>query len=139
MFAIFQLYFHPLSKYPGPVLAKFTNLYSAYHAWRGDIHEDMWRCHERYGQYMNAIENVPRYVFIVSLIKYVYLGEHVRYAPNRLLFYSAHAAKGNVKERLTSLFARKASKTTESTDWKNSSYGNRYLWKPKQRYQVSGL
>lgn len=65
---IYQLYFHPLSKYPGPFPAKFTNLYSAYHAWRGDIHEDMWRCHEKYG-------------------------EHVRYAPNRVMFCSPDAAK----------------------------------------------
>ncbi|KAI9776753.1 MAG: hypothetical protein M1839_009397 [Geoglossum umbratile] len=69
VFFIYRLYFHPLARYPGPFLAKLTNLYSAYHAWRGDIHIDMWRCHQRYG-------------------------DQVRYAPNRLLFYSADAAKG---------------------------------------------
>ena len=31
-------------------MAKFTNLYAAYHAWLGDIHVDMWRCHEKYGR-----------------------------------------------------------------------------------------
>lgn len=56
---IYNLCFHPYAKYPGPFLAKITELYAAYHAWRGDIHIDMWRCHQKYG-------------------------EKVRYAPNRL-------------------------------------------------------
>ena len=46
---IYNLYFHPLAKYPGPFLAKFTDLYAGYHAWKGDIHLDMWRCHQVYG------------------------------------------------------------------------------------------
>ncbi|KAG9235155.1 cytochrome protein [Amylocarpus encephaloides] len=57
---VYRLWFHPLSKFPGPLLAKVTNLYGGYHAYKGDIHVDMWRCHEVYGDY-------------------------VRYAPNRLL------------------------------------------------------
>ncbi|KAL8827690.1 MAG: hypothetical protein Q9191_003035 [Dirinaria sp. TL-2023a] len=57
--AVYNAVFHPLAKYPGPFLARFTDLYAAYHAWKGDIHLDMWRCHEKYGKF-------------------------VRYAPNRL-------------------------------------------------------
>lgn len=45
----YRIWFHPLSKYPGPTLAKLSNLYSAYYAWTGDIHIDMWRCHQKYG------------------------------------------------------------------------------------------
>lgn len=56
---VYNVYFHPYAKYPGPFLAKFTDLYSGYHAWKGDIHLDMWRCHQIYG-------------------------DKVRYAPNRL-------------------------------------------------------
>ncbi|KAJ2906350.1 Isotrichodermin C-15 hydroxylase [Zalerion maritima] len=44
---ICSLYFHPFLKYPGPFLAKTTRFYSAYHARKGDVHLDMWRCHER--------------------------------------------------------------------------------------------
>ena len=64
--AVYTVYFHALAKYPGPFLAKFTNAYAAYHGWKGDIHLDMWRCHERYG-------------------------DHVRYAPNSILFNNVKA------------------------------------------------
>ncbi|OJJ54298.1 hypothetical protein ASPSYDRAFT_61587 [Aspergillus sydowii CBS 593.65] len=63
-FVTYYAVFHPLARYPGPFLAKFTNLYSAYHAWKGDIHLDMYRCHQQYGN-------------------------TVRYAPNRLLINTA--------------------------------------------------
>ena len=46
---VYRLKFHPYSKYPGPLLAKLTNLYGLYHAYVGDLHLDVWRCHERYG------------------------------------------------------------------------------------------
>ncbi|KAJ6023759.1 Cytochrome P450 E-class group I [Penicillium herquei] len=58
---IYRIWFHPLAKYPGPILAKITNLYAGYYAWTGDLHVDMMRCHEKYG-------------------------DIVRYAPNRILF-----------------------------------------------------
>ncbi|KAI0129094.1 cytochrome P450-like protein [Xylariales sp. AK1849] len=47
---IYRLYFHPLSKYPGPFLAKITDAYQLYHAWKGDRHLEFWRTHERYGR-----------------------------------------------------------------------------------------
>ena len=46
---VYRLKFHPYAKYPGPLLAKLTNLYGLYHAYVGDLHLDVWRCHERYG------------------------------------------------------------------------------------------
>ena len=47
--AVYRIHFHPLAKYPGPLLAKFTDLHSTYHAWKGDRHLEFWRCHEKYG------------------------------------------------------------------------------------------
>lgn len=66
---VYRLAFHPLAKYPGPFLARITNLYAAYHSWKGDLHIDMWRCHEKYG-------------------------DHVRYAPNGLLVNNATGLQG---------------------------------------------
>lgn len=50
----YTLFLHPLANYPGPFLAKLTPLWTTYHAWLGDGHHELWRCHERYG-------NVVRY------------------------------------------------------------------------------
>ncbi|KAL4870549.1 hypothetical protein BDV12DRAFT_207590 [Aspergillus spectabilis] len=64
----YRVTFHPYAKYPGPFLAKFTNAYAAYHSWKGDMHVDIWRCHEKYG-------------------------DRVRYAPDRLLINTAEAVR----------------------------------------------
>ncbi|RCI16290.1 hypothetical protein L249_1855 [Ophiocordyceps polyrhachis-furcata BCC 54312] len=44
-----RIYFHPYRHVPGPLLAKITSGYSAWHSWRGSMHLDVQRCHERYG------------------------------------------------------------------------------------------
>ena len=41
--------FHPLAKYPGPVLAKSSKLWSAYHSAIGDQHRCYKRLHDLYG------------------------------------------------------------------------------------------
>ncbi|KAK8022508.1 cytochrome P450 [Apiospora rasikravindrae] len=61
-------FFHPLARYPGPFLAKFTDAYGAYHGWKGDIHLDMWRAHQTYGDY-------------------------VRYGPNKLMINTAEGLR----------------------------------------------
>ncbi|KAF9873689.1 hypothetical protein CkaCkLH20_08799 [Colletotrichum karsti] len=66
---VYRLYFHPYAKYPGPTLAKLTSWYSVYHTYIGDLHVDIWRCHEVYG-------------------------DVVRYGPNRLLINTEAGLKG---------------------------------------------
>ncbi|RDW62507.1 hypothetical protein BP5796_10809 [Coleophoma crateriformis] len=51
-FAVYRLTFHPLAKYPGPVLAKLTSFYKVYHAYIGDMHLDVERCHKKYGPFV---------------------------------------------------------------------------------------
>jgi hypothetical protein len=51
---VYRLTLHPLAKYPGPFLAKITDIYLAYHAWKGDRHLEFYRCHEKYGQRLRS-------------------------------------------------------------------------------------
>ncbi|KAI1123712.1 cytochrome P450 [Nemania abortiva] len=63
---IYRLFFHPLSGYPGPLLAKITYGYGGFHAIKGRHHINMYKNFLKYGR--------------------VY-----REAPNRLLFNSLTA------------------------------------------------
>jgi len=47
---IYRVTLHPLAKYPGPLLAKLTTLRGAYYAYHGDMHLDIERCHQKYGE-----------------------------------------------------------------------------------------
>ncbi|KAI9842226.1 MAG: hypothetical protein M1837_007371 [Sclerophora amabilis] len=49
---IYRLTFHPLAKYPGPFLARITDWYSVYHAWKGDRHIEFYRIHQKYGKFV---------------------------------------------------------------------------------------
>ncbi|KAH7128174.1 cytochrome P450 [Dendryphion nanum] len=60
----YRLWFHPLSKYPGPFLAKISNLYAAYHALRMRLHLAAAHDHARYGSV-------------------------IRHGPNKLIFNTA--------------------------------------------------
>jgi cytochrome P450 len=48
-YTIYTIFLHPLAKYPGPLLAKLTDLHSTFHALRGDRHLEFHRLHARYG------------------------------------------------------------------------------------------
>ncbi|EQL02115.1 Cytochrome P450 family protein [Ophiocordyceps sinensis CO18] len=47
---VYRIWFHPLAKYPGPLLAKVTEAYQLYHAYKGDRHLEFWRMHQKYGK-----------------------------------------------------------------------------------------
>lgn len=48
-YIVYQLYFHPLSNYPGPLLGRLTRLYDVYHAYMGDKHILFYELHQVYG------------------------------------------------------------------------------------------
>ena len=43
---------HPLAKFPGPLLAKVTELYPLYRSIVGDRHLTIWRLHEKHGDFV---------------------------------------------------------------------------------------
>ena len=58
-FIIRRVYFHPLSKIPGPKLAALTSLYYTFHEFRGDRHFFIDKLHRKYG---HVVRIGPSYV-----------------------------------------------------------------------------
>ncbi|GFN19721.1 cytochrome P450 [Aspergillus tubingensis] len=59
--ALYNLYFHPLSNYPGPKYATAFPLWYAYALLRGNFHEDMRRLHALYGPVVRYAPNELSY------------------------------------------------------------------------------
>ncbi|KAL3443498.1 cytochrome P450 [Aspergillus insuetus] len=55
---LYQLYFHPLSKVPGPKLAACTSLWLAYHTYVGDECTVIFELHKKYGSVLRVAPNV---------------------------------------------------------------------------------
>ncbi|KAK4554120.1 hypothetical protein LTR86_008961 [Recurvomyces mirabilis] len=49
VYAVYALQFHPLAKYPGPLLGRLTQCYDLYHAFQGDKHVLLYQLHKKYG------------------------------------------------------------------------------------------
>lgn len=47
--SIYRLYFHPLAKYPGPFLARISNIHQTWHAYTGERALNLYQQHEKYG------------------------------------------------------------------------------------------
>ena len=47
--AVYNLYIHPLSNYPGPFLARASRLYYAYYLRQGTLSMQMMKLHSKYG------------------------------------------------------------------------------------------
>ncbi|KAL8841180.1 MAG: hypothetical protein Q9170_001034 [Blastenia crenularia] len=47
--ALYRISFHPLAKYPGPLLGRITDWYSVYHSLRGDRQIDFYKLHQCHG------------------------------------------------------------------------------------------
>ncbi|PMD43871.1 benzoate 4-monooxygenase cytochrome P450 [Hyaloscypha variabilis F] len=61
--AVYNLYFHPLAKYPGPLLARISPWVNFYHATTGKRPFWIWQCHQVYGE---TFRYHPNGVFINS-------------------------------------------------------------------------
>lgn len=47
---------HPLARYPGPILAKISKLWTAYNVWTGNQHRVVADLHRRYGDFVRTGE-----------------------------------------------------------------------------------
>jgi hypothetical protein len=48
-YVIYQCYFSPLAAFPGPLLAKISNLWRAYKDYSGQWHRDILQLHKKHG------------------------------------------------------------------------------------------
>lgn len=79
--AIYRIYFHPLSKYPGPLLAKLTSVVWTYHFVKGDIIKWNDQLHTKYGKTVRL--GPDRLSFINPRAwKDIYGHKHGQYRPN---------------------------------------------------------
>ncbi|KAI5920170.1 isotrichodermin C-15 hydroxylase [Camillea tinctor] len=102
---VYRVFFHPLAKYPGPFLAKITDAYQLYHAWKGDRHLEFWRMHQKYGRVVRFGPNSVSFNSNAALKDIYGFRANVRKAP----FYDAfvHPAPNTHNARDKTLHARK--------------------------------
>ncbi|KAJ5668939.1 hypothetical protein N7462_010009 [Penicillium macrosclerotiorum] len=55
--ALHRIYFHPLAKQPGPLLARLSSIPNWYHAKKGDRHVWLYRLHTEYGSVVRFTPN----------------------------------------------------------------------------------
>lgn len=48
--AVYNVYFHPLSKYPGPLICKLTDAYYGYKLYGESSHVWMYEMEQKYGE-----------------------------------------------------------------------------------------
>lgn len=77
---------NPLAIYPGPFLARHTDLWVAYHAVRGDLSHTLAALHEKHGM-LRILQATNSYAPTLTC----QAGTFVRFGPNRLSSNSAEA------------------------------------------------
>ncbi|KAI3320504.1 cytochrome P450 [Xylariaceae sp. AK1471] len=54
---VYRLYFHPLARYPGPILHRLCGIPTLYHAGKGDLHYHLYALHYQYGKFVRYSPN----------------------------------------------------------------------------------
>ncbi|KAI9665563.1 MAG: 3'-5'-exoribonuclease [Alyxoria varia] len=78
-----------LGKFPGPTLAKYSNLWRLIKVWRGDSHKKYWKLHERYGRIVRIGPNCID-VSDSSLIQTIYGSKRSENVWKKSKFYQAY-------------------------------------------------
>ncbi|KAI0862067.1 cytochrome P450 [Xylaria cubensis] len=75
-YAVYQILLHPLHEYPGPFLAKLTELYAGYHSFSKTLHLMIHENHVKYGSVIRLAPN--RLVFnTVTALHDIYKNDRV--------------------------------------------------------------
>lgn len=59
---IYNTFFHPISKVPGPIVARYTSLWLTRHYFAGTWLEDVVQLHEKYGPVVRIAPNEVSFV-----------------------------------------------------------------------------
>lgn len=62
-YAAYQLFLSPLARYHGPLLAKVSRAWLAFHGYKGDLHSVLMDLHTRYG---DVVRIGPNELSIIS-------------------------------------------------------------------------
>lgn len=57
VYIVYQCFFSPLAKVPGPFIAKLTKFYRAYLVLGGQAHRDYVALHQKYGKVVRIAPN----------------------------------------------------------------------------------
>ncbi|KUJ19544.1 cytochrome P450 monooxygenase-like protein [Mollisia scopiformis] len=121
---IYNLYFSPLAKYPGPFWAKVSSLPSFYYTFTGYRHIWIWQCHQIYGDTFRyrpdgvIINNPSGYRGIYGNKANVKKGKLYEVAPRNPYHFSTlntvdRAAHDRKRRILNAAFSDKAIKSAE--------------------------
>ncbi|KAI0805846.1 cytochrome P450 [Xylaria sp. FL0064] len=106
---IYRLFFHPLSRYPGPPIAKLSGFYGAYYASKTTLHMRTLQDHEQFGPV-------------------------IRQGPNKLVFNSVNALREIYRnERITKSCAYLASQRGPDADYSLFSSIDRQMHQRKRK------
>ncbi|KAL9085052.1 MAG: hypothetical protein Q9165_007793 [Trypethelium subeluteriae] len=64
IYVVYQRFFHPLAKIPGPFWASLSRLWMTKHSWDGDMHQALVSVHKKYGK---LVRTGPNEVSIADL------------------------------------------------------------------------
>ncbi|KAF2997467.1 hypothetical protein E8E14_002724 [Neopestalotiopsis sp. 37M] len=92
---LYRALLHPLRRYPGPVLAKFTSLYAGFHTAKKNLHLQVLHNHQKYGSVVRLAPN--RLVFnTITAFRDIYQSDQIIKA------YTYHSTAKDFKVNLFS-------------------------------------
>jgi len=87
-YIVYQRYFHPLARFPGPFLGSVTNFLKVYHLYTGNMPQIMLDLHQKYGPVVRIGPNDLDFIEADAVAPIFKSGRHMPKAP----FYDGFTA-----------------------------------------------